>query len=107
MASWRDFGGSKLQSADKFNKKSIKGKIIECGPETVESKDGESNTVLALRLNNHDKMFRVNVGCGESLSKKFGDDYEKWIGKMIEIKVINTAMAGKPCKGFSMTPIGK
>jgi hypothetical protein len=107
MASWRDLIGSKFQTAENFTKKSIKGKIISCGPETVDDKDGGSRTDLFLKLNNHEKMFRVNVGNAESLSAKFGEDYEKWIGKLIEISVVPTQMAGKPCKGFKMKPLGK
>lgn len=107
MPSFRDFGGSRFQSAEKFTQKTIKGKILECGPETIEPKDGESTTVLAIRINNHDKLFRVNVTNGEALAKKWGENYEKWIGKFVEITTVNTKMSGKAVKGFAMKPIGK
>lgn len=107
MPSFRDFAGSRFEAAERFGSKTIKGKIIECGPETVEGKDHESSTVLAIRLNNHDKLFRVNITNGERLATKWGDNYEKWISRIVQIRTINVQMGGKTVKGFEMTPVGK
>jgi hypothetical protein len=106
MASFRDFIGGKYQAAKNFSQKKIKGKITKAGPESITDRDGDENTQIIIYLNNWDKGFSMGVGNCERLAKKWGEDVDKWVGKIVELKVVDKEAFGEPCKGFEATPIG-
>ena len=107
MPSFRDVVGSKFQAAKDFDKRNFKGKIIEVKREKQDHDDDDSDSRLIMKLNNHSKWFQLNVGNCESFAEKWGDDYEKWVGKTVIINTVARTMQGKPCRGFEMKPDSK
>lgn len=106
MASWREFFGGNYLTAEKFGNKKLKSKIIAISPETISAKGKEDQTKLVAELNNLPQKLSLNKTNCEILSAKFGDNYEKWVGKMIEIYTDWTQFEGKKVKGLFVRPLG-
>jgi hypothetical protein len=105
MPSFKDFFGGKTLSAEKLGKRIIQGKILDCEPITIKSKEGEENLRLCIKVVGEDKFIALNSTNAHALGAKWGDDYTKWIGHTVKIFSAPTTFAGKNVKGISIQPI--
>ena len=107
MASWQDFYGTGYLSAKALGKKKIRGKILAVYPETTKVGGKDEKTQLCLEVAGEDAKVLLNKTNATALGAAWGDNFNKWIGKTVEIKTGPTTYAGKAVPGLFVTPVGK
>jgi hypothetical protein len=94
MLNWRDYAGGQTAKAQDFAGKPKKGKITSAEVLMLKDKDGGENQRLCVMVAGIEKYIPINGRAGEAISKKYGDDATKWIGKLITISAVDTGKTG-------------
>jgi len=105
MPSIDQFLNNKFMNAKDLKGKTITGKILECLPESGKGSRGDY-TVLAIRLNSHEKLFRVNVTNMKALADVWGKDYTKWAGHSVKITTELVSYQGEMVDGLKIISLG-
>lgn len=69
------------------------------GVESKEIKEGEGQQ-LVVKLQGQEKGWVLNSTNANSLIKKHGDDYSKWVGKTVTIASVAVDFEGKSTQGI-------
>lgn len=107
MPSFKDIYRTPLLSAQRLGKEKIQGPIESIAIETVKGTKGEEQTKLVVEMSNGDVRIALNKGNAQLLAKKWGDDYEKWVGKVVKVATHKTQYMGKEVDGLLLEPVGK
>lgn len=107
MPSAKAFYGPKTLSAERLGTRIIKGKILDVKPKTMRGADGITNNRLVLTLQGEPLGIPLNAGNTEAIIEKYGDDYSKWKGKEVVVKIGKTQYNGNEVDGLIVTPTTK
>lgn len=94
MLNWRDYAGGQTAKAQDFAGKTTKGKVTSCEVLMLKDREGLEQQRLCMMVAGIEKYIPINGRAGESISKKYGDDATKWIGKTVSITAIDTGKTG-------------
>jgi hypothetical protein len=100
MGSWRKAAGPRMLKAADVGQKPVKGTIVEVGVHTMKSKNGHTEEKVYIVVDKLPKAIGLNRTNGDYLAKEFGDDFDKWAGKKVEVYTEDTLYQGSPCKGI-------
>lgn len=104
MPSYKDFYGSKTLSATSLGSRKLRGKILAVGPETMEGKNGKESTKLCLTVAGEEKLVPLNSTNAQRVGAKFGDNYEKWKGRTVQVTTQKVTMGDKEVDGLLVSP---
>jgi hypothetical protein len=105
MATWKDFYGSNYISSKTLKGGKIKGKILAVNPETMTGTSGKEATRLCCTLQGQDKLLPLNATNAEAMAKKYGDNYDKWKGRTVEVSTTKRTFAGNEVDGLLVRPL--
>ena len=95
-----DFLQSSTINADAVGDKPVKLKIVSVSPETTR----DDKIKLGLQFDKFDdRKLLLNATNLKALIKVFGEDYSKWVGKSVTLKIEDTMFLGEPTKGVRIT----
>lgn len=107
MPSFRQFYGSKNVNVEWLAGRTLKGKILSIAPETLKATDGRENTRLVATVQGVEKLVAFNATASKAFAKKYGDDYDKWVGKAVKLSPGTTMFNGKEVDCVVVQPDGK
>lgn len=105
---WQKLIKSKVVTATKLGNRVVTGLIESI--DTTDMKDPSSqqiNSVILCKISGEDVPFRMNITNLKSLSKAWGEEIEKWIGKKVKIFVVDRQTPSGPGKGLEFEAISK
>lgn len=104
MPSFRNFYGSKFLNAKTLGKRKVKGKILSADPQSIKGTDGTVATRLVIQVSGEEKPIALNSTNANALGEAYGEDYEKWIGKLVLVTVGKAQFQGQDVDGLKVTP---
>ena len=104
MPSYKDFYGSSFLSAKALGKRVIKGKILAIAPETMEGRDGKSKNRLCLTVSGEEKLIPLNATNADALGKKWGENFDKWKGRTVTIRITGVKFGDRDVDGLLVVP---
>lgn len=107
MPSFRNFYGSKNVNAKWLAGRTLKGKITSVEPETLIAPDKTENTKLVATVAGIDKKVILNATACDAFAAKYGEDYSKWVGKIMKLAPGTVQLNGKEVDCVRVLPDGK
>lgn len=104
MASFRDIYRTPLLSAKALGKKTLKGTIEQCYPETVGQGKDKAQNRLIIEINDGSVRISLNKTNATRLADAFGEDYNDWPGNKIIVKTAPTQFKGEAVDGLMVSP---
>jgi hypothetical protein len=93
----RLYGSAYLKASDLDASAVIKRRITKVTLEALRQMDGETKEKLIVSFAGLDQILPLNKGNARSLASKFGKDWSKWPGAMVELSVIDTSTGPGVC----------
>lgn len=102
------YGGNYLNSRDLINKgmAGTKFEIEKVIKETFEQRDGSVQIKLVLLLKDQPKALALNKTNATIMASAFSEDYTKWSGKPVSLKIVPRNFNGQMVDGIEVVPLG-
>jgi hypothetical protein len=107
MPSWKDlYGSNKFLNLKQLGSKTLIGAIELIEPHQSTFK-GKEQTRLRMQISGYDGWISLNAESCRHLEKAYGDDYEEWIGKKVQIRRGSVPFGEGNVPAAVVTPISK
>lgn len=105
MPSWRKFAGGKTLTAKALKGRKVTGKVEDCTVETLRSPEGIEKETVCLKVEGEARLVPMNSTNCTNLEEVYGEDFNNWIGKPVEVSTHKTKYMGKPVDGLLVLPM--
>jgi len=105
--SWKQFYGGNYMSAKVFGNRKLKAKIEAVDDEDVGQKGKQGRHQVVLTLAGESRKYPLNKTNIEALDKAWGEDFDKWVGKTVEVSTTDRTYEGNAVKGLLIKPVKK